>query len=127
MKVIVPVAVIAIVLIQMSGLVPQSSVGGPLTLALVMFSAAVIVGLNEASVNKRGALGWLVSVCVSLVGMFLAAEVADLLIGPFLALIKFNGSLMSMEPPQLYAASAFMMLYMLLGCWLALRAVSRWR
>ena len=48
MKYIAPIAVIAILLLQFSGAVPQSSIGGPMTLALVFFAGALAVGIHEA-------------------------------------------------------------------------------
>jgi len=53
MKYIAPIAVIAIWLLQFSGAVPQSSVGGPLTLAVVFFGAMIAVGIHEAWKKKR--------------------------------------------------------------------------
>lgn len=133
MKYIAPIAVIAIILLQFSGAVPQSSVGGPLTLALVFFAAALAVGIHEAWTNKRGVLGWIVNIPVSLVGGFLAAEVGNLIIpltlmlANVLNLVKLDGSLAATGGPLLYVTLAGMMLLMLLGSWIALRIVNRWR
>lgn len=133
MKYIAPIAVIAIVLLQWSGAVPKSSVGGTLTLALVVFAASLAVGMHEAWENKRGVLGWIVNIPVSLVGAFLAAEVGNLLVVPILMLLQILG-LSNLEGPLaatggllLYASLAGMMLLMLLGSWLALQFVNRWR
>ena len=133
MKYISLVAVIAIVLLQYSGAVPQSSVGGPLTLALVFLGAAMAVGVHEAWTKKRGVLGWIVSIVVALVGALLAAELSDLLIVPVLMLLSalkllnLEGSLAATGGPLLYAGLAGMTLYMLLGSWIALQIVDRWR
>lgn len=133
MKYIAPIAVIAIILLQFSGAVPQSSVGGPLTLALVFFAAALAVGIHEAWTNKRGVLGWIVNIPVSLVGGFLAAEVGNLIIpltlmlANVLNLVKLDGSLAATGGPLLYVTLAGMMLLMLLGSWIALQIVNRWR
>ena len=77
MKFIAPIAVIGILLLQVSGAVPQSSVGGPMTLALAFFGAALAVGIHESWSNKRGVLGWIVSIVAALVGAMpaLAQEV----------------------------------------------------
>ena len=129
MKYIAPIAVIAIVLLQLSGAVPKSSVGGPLTLALVFFAAALAVGVHEAWSNKRGVLGWIVNIPVSLVGGFLAAEVGNLIMEPILMLLplNLNGSLAATGGPLLYVSLAAMMLLMLAGSWIALQFVNRWR
>ena len=127
MKYIAPIAVIAIVLLQLSGAVPQSSVGGPMTLALVFFAAALAVGIHEAWSNKRGVLGWIVNIPVSLVGAFVAAEVGNLIMEPMLMLLNLNGSLAATGHPLLYVFLVGMMLLMLLGSWIALQIVNRWR
>ena len=133
MKYIAPIAVIAIVLLQWSGAVPKSSVGGPLTLALVVLAASLAVGVHEAWTNKRGVLGWIVNIPVSLVGAFLAAEVGNLLVVPILMLLQFlglsnlEGSLAATGGLLLYASLAGMMLLTLLGSWLALQFVNRFR
>lgn len=133
MKYIAPIAVIAIILLQFSGAVPQSSVGGPLTLALVFFAAALAVGIHEAWTNKRGVLGWIVNIPVSLVGGFLAAEVGNLIfplilmLANILGLLNLGGSLAASGGPLLYVSLAAMMLLILLGSWIALQFVNRWR
>ncbi len=133
MKYIAPIAVIAIVLLQLSGAVPQSSVGGPMTLAVVFLGAALAVGIHEAWTNKRGVLGWIVNIVVSLVGGFLAAEVGNLIFPLILmllnslGLLNLVGSLAATGGPLLYVSLAGMMLLMLLGSWIALRFVNRWR
>jgi hypothetical protein len=133
MKYIALIAVIAILLLQFSGAVPQSSVGGPLTLALVFFAAALAVGIHEAWTNKRGVLGWIVNIPVSLIGGFLAAEVGNLIfplilmLANILGLLNLGGSLAATGGPLLYVSLAGMMLLMLLGSWIALQIVNRWR
>lgn len=133
MKYIAPLAVIAIVLLQLSGAVPKSSVGGPMTLAVVFLGAALAVGIHEAWTNKRGVLGWIVSVAAALVGGFVAAGVfGDILVVPVLALLNLGGSnlggsLAATGGPLLYVALAAMMLLTLLGSWAALQIVNRWR
>ena len=133
MKYIAIVAVIAIVLLQASGAVPQSSVGGPLTLAIVFFGAMLAVGIHEAWTMKRGVLGWIVSVVTAFVGGLLAAELSELLIVPILMLlsslklVNLEGSLVATGGPVLYLGLASMMLFLLLGSWTALQIVNRWR
>lgn len=68
MKYIATIAVISILFLQFFGAVPQSSVGGPMTLALVFLAAALAVGIHEAWTNKRSVLGWIVSVVTAVVG-----------------------------------------------------------
>ena len=66
MKTIALIAVIAILLLEASGAIPQSSVGGPMTLALVFLIAALAVGIHDAWSNKRGVRGWVVSIAAAL-------------------------------------------------------------
>ena len=124
--------VIAIMLLQFSGAVPNSSVGGPLTLAVVFLGAAVAVGINEAWSQKRGVLGWIVSIVTALVGAFLAAEIGEIVLVSVLMLMSLaglhlEGSLAVTGGPVLYVSLAAMTLLMLLGSWTALQIVNRWR
>lgn len=126
MKYIAPIAVIAVILLQFSGAVSQSSVGGPMTLAPVFLAAALAVGIHEAWSKKRGVLGWIVNIPVSLAGAFLAAGVGGLFLEPILTHLNV-GSLAETQHPLLYVTLAGMMLLMLLGSWIALQIVNRWR
>lgn len=126
MKYIVPIAVIAIVLLELSGAVPQSSVGGPMTRALAFFAAALAVGIHDAWSNKRGVLGWIVNIPVSLVGAFLAAELGNMILEPILTHLNV-GSLAETRHPLLYVDLVGMMLLMLLGSWIGLQIVNRFR
>jgi predicted RND superfamily exporter protein len=133
MKYIVLMTVTGILLLQYSGAVPNSSVGGPITLALGFLSGAVAVGIHEAWTKKRGVLGWIVSILVALAGAFLAAELAEILLVLILMLVSLTGlpavtgSLAATGGPVLYVSLAVMTLLMLLGSWGALQFVSRWR
>lgn len=137
MKVIAAISVLAIILLQASGAVPQSSVGGPMTLAVVFFAAVLAVGIHEAWTKGRGVLGWIVNIPVALVGGFLAAEIGNLAFVVVLIVADFTGlmglldlgggSLAATGGPLLYLALAAMMLVMLLGSWTALQIVNRWR
>ena len=127
MKYIATVAVIAIVALQYSGLVPNSSVGGPLTMALVVLAAAVAVGIHEAWTMKRGVLGWIVNIVASIVGSLVAAEVGDLIAVPIVLLLSQVGSLADAAPLPFYVAIAAWTLLMIAGSWLALQFINRWR
>ena len=128
MKYIVPIAVIGIILLQLSGAIPPSSVGGPMTIAAAVFAATLAVGMHEAWTHKRGVLGWIVSVVVSLVGAFLAAPLGGfvmvILLSPFM---NGSSSIAAAGGPQMAVALAGQMALSLLGAWAALWLVSRWR
>lgn len=125
------IAVIGIVLLQASGAVPQSSVGGPMTLALAFFLAALAAGLHEAWTMRRGVIGWIVNIVVSFVGAFLAANVGSSIMVVLLLLVSrfvhVDGSLAATGGPLLYISLAGMMLITLLGSWGAIQIVNRWR
>jgi hypothetical protein len=131
MKTITLIAVIAVVLIQLSGAVPQSSVGGPMTLAMVYLAAALAVGVHEAWSMKRGVLGWIVSIVAALIGAVVAGlfggTLMDRFMGVVAPLIHLDGSLAETRHPLLYITSAAMMLLILFGSWLALSLVNRMR
>lgn len=127
MKYIALVAVITILLLQFFGAIPQSSVGGPMTIAMVLFIAVLAVAIHEAWSRKLGVLGWIVSIIVALVGAYVAAEIGGIVMGAILVLIGFEGSLAESGGPLHYVALAAMMLFPLLGSWLALRLVDRMR
>ena len=127
MKYIALIAVIAILLLEISGAIPRSSVGGPMTIALVFFIAAVAVGIHEAWSNKRGVLGWIVSIVVALVGAFLAAILGSMVMGLLLELLNLETSLAATGGPLFSIALAGMMIATLLGAWGALWIVNRWR
>lgn len=131
MKYITLIAVLAIILIQWSGAVPLSSVGGSMTLALVFLVAALTVGIHDAWSQKRGVLGWIVSLVAALAGFVVTAilggTLMDMVMGVAAPYLNLQGSLAETRHPLLYVMSAAMMLLVLLGTWLALRLVNRWR
>ena len=127
MKYIALIAVITLLLLELSGAIPRSSVGGPMTIALVFFIAALAVGIREAWLNKRGVLGWIVSIVASLVGAFVGAEIGGLVFGTIQGLLNVEGALAETRHPLLYVSMVGMVLFGLLGAWIALRIVDRMR
>lgn len=121
------IAVIAILALQFSGTIPQASVGGPMTIAAVVFIAVFAVAIHEAWSHKRGVLGWIVNILVAFVSAFVAAELGGFVMVALLGLVKFEGSLAQTQGPLLYVSLVLMTLFPLLGSWLALRIVDRWR
>ena len=125
MKYIVPIAVIGILLLQWTGSIPRSSVGGPMTIALAVFIAALAVAIHEAWTKKRGVLGWIVNIVVSFVGALVAAPIGGMVIGILLS--DGSRSLAATGGPRFSLALAGGMLVTLLGAWGALWLVNRWR
>jgi hypothetical protein len=120
-------AVIGILLLQASGAIPLDSVGGSLTIGLVMILAALAVGLHEAWTKKRGVFGWIVNLVVSFVGALVAAPIGGplvaLLVSPFMSgtsIAASGGGAMSL-------ALMLMTGVVLAGAWAALWVVNRWR
>jgi hypothetical protein len=121
------IAVIAIVLAQWAGTIPQSSVGGPMTLVLVFLVAALAVGIHEAWSRKRGALGWIVSIFASLAGTFLATLLPSRVIEPILMRLGLEVPMADTDGLLIYVLLAGLMLLTLLGSWVALWVVNRLR
>jgi hypothetical protein len=127
MKIIILVAVIAILLLELSDALPKSSVGGPMTMMMIVFLAVLALGLYEAWSQKRGVLGWIVNIVVSVVGGFVGASVASVILGMVLSTLNLGVPLVETQHPVRYIASAGMMLLALLGVWVALQIVNRFR
>jgi uncharacterized membrane protein len=62
MRTIILIAVITILLLELSDALPKSSVGGPMAMLMIFFLAMLAVGLYEAWSQKRDVLGWVVSI-----------------------------------------------------------------
>jgi hypothetical protein len=128
MKYILPIAVIGIMLLQLSGAIPRSSVGGALTIAVAIFAAALAVGIHEAWTQKRGVLGWIVNIVISLVGVFVATSVGEIVMVVLLSPFMGGASLFaSAAGPQFAIALAGHMAITLLVVWGAIWLVNRWR
>jgi hypothetical protein len=127
MKIIILIAVIAMLVIELTDALPKSSVGGPLTMMLIVYLAALVLGLYEAWSQKRDVVGWIVSIVVSVVGGFIGSVVASLILGEVLSYLSLGVPLVETQHPVRYIASAGMMLLTLLGSWTALQIVNRYR
>ena len=121
------IAVIGILLLQWTGSIPQGSVGGSMTIGLALLAAAPAVGIHEAWTKKRGVLGWIVNIVVSLVGAFLVAPLGGMVIVIILSPFMDRSSLAATGGTVMSVALAGQMVVMLLGSWGALWVVNRWR
>src|SRR4051794_7837610 len=104
MKYIVLIAVIGILLLELTGSIPRASVGGPLTIALAFFIGALAVGIHEAWTKRRGVLGWIVNILVSFVGAFLAAQLGGMIMVILLMPFMTQASLAATGGPVLYVS-----------------------
>lgn len=127
MRTITLIAVIAILLLELTDALPKSSVGGPMTMMMIVFLAVLALGLYEAWSQKRGVVGWIVSIVASVVGGFLGAVVASSILGTILSYLNLGVPLVETQHPVRYIASAGMMLLALLGSWIALQIANRFR
>ena len=127
MRIITLVGIVGILLVDFAGAIPKSSVGGPMALLLMFFLAMLAVGLHDAWSNKRGVLGWIVSIVCSVIGGFLAVTLGGLVMETIFPLMELDGSLATSQHPMRYVSSAGMMALTLLGSWVALQIVNQFR
>lgn len=127
MKLITLISILAISLVVFLDMIPRGSVGGAMTLFGLLILAALIVGLYDAWSNKRGVLGWIVSIIVAVVGGFLGAAAASVVLESVLTHLQPEGPLMQTGGPLLYVSVNGQMLFTLAGAWLALALVNRLR
>lgn len=121
-------AVVAILLLQWTGSLPNSSVGGPLLIALVYFVAVIAMAVHEAWTKKRSVIGWIVNVVVAVLGAFIAAQVGGMLMVMLLGgLGQMEGSLAKTGGPVFSIALVGSLLATLFGAWGAIQIVNRWR
>jgi hypothetical protein len=128
MPYIVLIAVIGILLLQVTGAIPLDSVGGAMVIAMAVLVGTLAVAIHEAWTSKRGVLGWIVNIVVSFVGAFLVAPLGGMvmviLLSPFM---DGSASLAAAGGPQMSIALAGQMAITLVGSWGALWLVNRWR
>ena len=121
------IAVIGILLLHSTGAIPLTGVGGAMTMGLALLAAVPAVGIHEAWTKKRGVLGWIVNIVVSLVGAFLFAPLGGMVLVMILSPFMDKPSLAATGGGVMYVALAGQMLVVLLGAWGALWIVNRWR
>jgi hypothetical protein len=125
MKFIVLIAVFGILLLHSTGAVapPDDSIA----YGLALVATAPAVGIHEAWMKKRGVLGWIVNIVVSLVGPLLFAPLGGMVVVLILSPFVVGSSLAATGGAVMYFALAGMVLVTLLGAWGALWIVNRWR
>jgi hypothetical protein len=127
MKYISGIAVISVLLLQLSGAVPISSVDGPMIIALAFVVATVAIGIHEAWATGRGVIGWIANILVSIAGGFLVASAGGTVLGMVLSFMDLGQSLVATGGPLLYVSLAAMMVATIYGSWGALQIVNRIR
>ena len=122
------IALLAVLAMILQGLIgTTSSVGGPLTIMLILFLAMLAVGIYEAWSEKRSALGWIVNIVAAVIGGFVAASFGSLAMEMLLPYLQLEGSLASSQHPLLYISLAGMAILIVLGSWSTLQIVNRFR
>jgi hypothetical protein len=120
------ITLLTLIAILLSSTLDKSSVGGPLTDMLIVFIAMLAVGIHEARSKERGALGWIVSIVASLVGGCVGLYLHSVAMGIILSLIQFQGRVID-HPVVLFTSSATAAILTVLGSWVALKIVNRFR
>jgi len=122
------IALLAVLAMVLQGLIgTTSSVGGPLTIMLILFLAMLAVGIYEAWSEKRSALGWIVNIVTAVIGGFVAASFGSMVMEMLLPYLQLEGSLVSSQHPLLYISLAAMAILIVLGSWNTLQIVNRFR
>lgn len=128
MTYIILIAVVAVLLLQWTGAIPLSSVGGPMVIAAAVLLGTLAVAIYEAWTRKRGVLGWIVNIVVAFAGALLFAPLAGaVMVTLLLPFMDGSSSLAAAGGPQMSIALAGQMAITLLGSWGALWLVNRWR
>jgi len=129
MPYIVLIAVVGVLLLQVTRAIPQDAVGGGLVIAAVTFVAALAIGMHEAWTKKRGVLGWIVNIVVTFFGAFFAAQLGGPVVAiPLLMLVGGGASSLAAAGGGVMSiALALMMVIALMGSWGAILLVNRWR
>ena len=125
LKTITLLAVMAALLFDLFG--TKSSVGGPMTDLLIGFLTMWSVGIYEAWSEKRGPLGWALSVFVAFIGGFIGISLFGMMLEKIMTLVHFEGQLASSDHPLRYVATVGMPVFTVLGAWLPLKIISRLR
>jgi hypothetical protein len=128
MMYIVLIAVIGVVLFQSIAAVPLSGIGGAMVIGWVLLIAVPAVGIHEAWTKKRGVLGWIVNIIVSLVGALLFAPIGGMILAILLS--PFKGGARTLADAGgllLLVALVGMTVVALMAAKAALWIVNRWR
>ena len=128
MKIIVPVAVVAILLLQAADAIPLGSVGGSIIIGFAFLAAALAVDFHEAWTAGRGPLGWIANLFLSILGAMVGANLGGFALVLILsAIFPIDRSIAATGGAAMSLALAGGMVCALLGAWAALRLVGRWR
>lgn len=125
MKTITLLAVAAMLLVEILG--PKSSVGGSMTFMLVFVVVMLTVAIYEAWSNGRGAIGWIGNIIASAFGGLIAVALIGIGMDELLPHLHLEGSLASSQHPLKYVLVAVIAVLMVLGSWIPLWTLNRFR
>lgn len=118
MQYIALLSVIGVLVLQATGAIPMSSVGGPMVIAMVGFAATFAVAIHEAWRMKRGVLGWILNIVVTFFGVVVFAPFGSLVLVPILSPFMTGGGSFAAEGgPVMTLALAGMMGIVVLSAW----------
>lgn len=120
-------AVAGILLLQWTGGISQSSVGGPLMIAFALFAASIGVAIHEAWTKKRGAIGWIVNIVVAIASIIIITPFAGMIMESMLSHLKLGTSLAEEGGVLMSFVLACMMVLALASSWCGIWLVNRWR
>jgi hypothetical protein len=124
-KAITLLAVAAMLLVETFG--TKASVGGSMSFMLVFVLVVLAVAIYEAWSHQRGATGWIVNLFASLLGGLVAVALIGMGMEALLPHLHLEGSLASSQHPLKYVLVAAIAICMVLGSWMPLWAVNRFR
>lgn len=125
MKAITLLAVAAMLLVETFG--TKASVGGSMSFMLVFVLVVLAVAIYEAWSHQRGATGWIANLFASLLGGLVAVALIGMGMEALLPHLHLEGSLASSQHPLKYVLVAAIAICMVLGSWMPLWAVNRFR
>ncbi|MCK1395999.1 hypothetical protein [Bradyrhizobium sp. 1] len=125
MTTIILLAIAAMLTLERFG--PGSSVGGPMSMLLVLVLIILGVTAHEAKSRERDEMRRGICIVVSIIGGVAAFILIALSIDAIEPYLPIEGPLDSSEDPVKYALVAATAIVVVLGSWLPLRAMNRLR
>lgn len=127
MSYIVVAAIIGILILNETGAIPMSSVGGSMVIGLAYLGGVTAVGVHDAWTRRRGCLGWIVSIVVAHAAAILLAPISGMVVVLVLSPFMTASSLNETGGGVMAAGLAGGMAVTVLIAWGTLRFLDRWR
>lgn len=127
MKIITLVGVLVLLSLEITDTMPKSAVDGSLLIVFILLVAILAAGIHDAWTNRRGVLGWIMSIICAVIGGVLAIVLGGMISEKIIMDLDLHGSLASSQHPMRYVMPAGMMMVTLFGSWIVLQIVNRFR